>query len=75
MRLFAISRQALTVFAVFFLLPVVAQAQIEITLKKSLIERYKDRVTIDADFVVDKAHKKLNPPSKDGDMHVAGRSP
>src|SRR5262245_1945401 len=75
MRLFAISRQGLTAFAVFYLLPAVAQAQIEITLKKSFIEKYKDRVKIDADFVVDKAHKILNPTSKDGDMHLAGRSP
>jgi hypothetical protein len=82
MRLFAnprLHRQALTALrlslAAFFLLPVVAQAQIEITLKKSFIEKYKDRATIEADFFVDKAHKKPNPPSKDGDMHIAGRSP
>ena len=75
MRLCAIPRQSLTAFAVFFLLPVVAQGQIKITLKKSFIEKYKDRVTIDADFVLDKAHKKLKPPNKDGDKHVAGRSP
>jgi hypothetical protein len=61
--------------AVFFLLPVAAQAQIEITLKKSFIEKYKDRATIEADFFVDKAHKKPDPPSKDGDMRIAGRSP
>jgi hypothetical protein len=24
---------------------------------------------------VDKAHKQLNPASKDGDLHVAGRAP
>ena len=61
--------------AAFILLPVVAQAQIEITLKRSFIEKYKDRVTIDADFVVENTDKKPNSPSKDGDMHVAGRSP
>jgi hypothetical protein len=82
MRLFAnprLYRQALTALqlslAVFFILPVVAQAQIEITLKKSFIEKYKDRATIEADFFIDKAHKKPNPPGKDGDMHIAGRSP
>ena len=57
------------------LLSAVAQAQIEITLKKSFIEKFKNRVTINAAFTIDKAHKTFNPPSKDGDMHIAGRSP
>jgi hypothetical protein len=57
------------------LLSAVAQAQIEITLKKSFIEKHKNKVTINAPFTVDKAHKNVNPPSKDGDMHIAGRSP
>jgi hypothetical protein len=56
------------------LLSAAANAQIEITLKKSFIERFKNRVTIKAAFTVDKAHKNVNPPSKDGDMHIAGRS-
>lgn len=54
MKLFA-NRQALTALRLslaFNLLPVVTQAQIEITLKKSFIEKYKDRVTIDADSFV-----------------------
>jgi hypothetical protein len=45
-----------------------------VTLKKAFIEKYKNRATIDAQFIVDHAHKKANPPEKDGDMHVAGRS-
>jgi|SRR5262245_22886978 len=75
MRLPVISRQAFTSFAVFFLPSVVEQGRIKITLKKSFIKKYKGLVTIDEDLVVDKAHKKLKPPGKDGDMHVAGRPP
>jgi hypothetical protein len=59
---------------VFLLLPVLSAAEITITLDNSFIETYKNKVTIDASFIVDKAHKKPNPPSKDGDMHVAGRA-
>jgi hypothetical protein len=52
-----------------------ANGNIQITLKKSFIKDYKNRVTIEADdFVIDKAHPKPNLPSKDGDMHVAGRA-
>lgn len=52
-----------------------AAAQTVITLKKEFVETYKNRITIDADFFVDKAHKHPNSAAKDGDMHVAGRSP
>jgi hypothetical protein len=45
-----------------------------VTLKKAFIEKYKNRATIDASFVVDHAHPRPNPPQKDGDMHVAGRA-
>jgi hypothetical protein len=51
-----------------------AQTDVEITLKNSFIEKYKDRATIEGNFVVDRAHAHPNPPSKDGDMHIAGRS-
>jgi hypothetical protein len=57
------------------LLPALAAAQIEITLKNSFIERFKNRTTIDASFTVDKAHQRPNTPKKDGDLHVAGRAP
>jgi hypothetical protein len=46
-----------------------------VVLKKAFVAKYKDRATIDATFLVDHAHKKPNAPSKDGDMHVAGRAP
>jgi len=49
---------------------------ITISLKQEFIEKYKNRITIDADgYVVDKAHKQPNPGAKDGDLHVAGRAP
>ena len=33
------------------------------------------RATINVDdFIIDKAHERPNPPSKDGDLHIAGRS-
>ncbi len=46
-----------------------------VVLKTSFVVMYKDRATIEADFYVDHAHPRPNPPAKDGDMHVAGRSP
>ena len=45
-----------------------------VTLKKAFIEKYKNRATIDASFIVDRAHPRPNPPKKDGDMHVARRA-
>lgn len=45
-----------------------------VVLKRAFVEKYKDRATIDATFIVDHAHKKPNAPSADGDMHVAGRA-
>jgi hypothetical protein len=64
-------------FSLFILLvlPVIGKAQIQITLKNSFIEKEKNRATIDATFTVDKAHVTPNPPSKDGDLHAAGRAP
>jgi len=44
-------------------------------MKNSFIEKYKNRATIDTSFTIDKAHKKPNSPSKDGDLHIAGRAP
>lgn len=57
------------------IVPVGLHAQIQITLNNSFIEKYKDRVTIDATYTVDKAHPRPNPPAKDGDLHIAGRAP
>jgi hypothetical protein len=44
-------------------------------LNKSFIEKFKNKLTVSVHFTVDAAHKKPNPASKDGDMHVAGRAP
>ena len=51
-----------------------AQAQIDIVLKRPFIDKYKDRATIEATFVVDKAHAHPNPTKSDGDLHIAGRA-
>jgi hypothetical protein len=68
------SQYAISALIVIFF-PLAANAQIQITLKNTFIEKFKDRATIDATFTVDKAHKTPNPGSKDGDLHVAGRAP
>src|SRR5713101_5072420 len=63
--------------ALFLLLGLVGGslfANIEITLKNDFIEQYKDRATISASFIVDKAHAHPNPPKNDGDLHAAGRA-
>src|SRR4051812_10804818 len=61
---------------VFLLLPISSSfADNILELNKSFVERYKNRLTISAHYIVDAAHKKPNPASKDGDMHVAGRAP
>ena len=46
---------------------------ITIVLKKSFIEKYRNRVTIEADMNVD-AVGKVHAASKDGEMHFAGRA-
>ena len=51
-----------------------SSAQIQITLRQSFIDSFKNRVTISVDYVIDKAHAHPNPGSKDGDMHIAGRA-
>lgn len=60
--------------ALFLLAAVNVHAEIEIVLKNTFIEQFKDRATISANMTVDKAHKKANPASKDGDLHFAGRA-
>jgi hypothetical protein len=48
---------------------------IKIDLYRSFIEKYRDRVTIQADFTVDQAAKAPFPAFFDGDFHFGGRSP
>jgi hypothetical protein len=45
-----------------------------LVLQRSFIEKYKNRATIDATFIVDHAHPRPNRPAKDGDLHASGRS-
>src|ERR1044072_9380620 len=59
---------------VMFALATAARADIEILLQRECIKKHKNRATMDINFVVDKAHKKANPASKDADLHFAGRS-
>ncbi len=48
---------------------------IAITLQKSFIDTYKDRVAIDVPFTVDTADRFPHPAFMDGDFHIAGRAP
>lgn len=45
-----------------------------LVLQRGFIEKYKNRATIDAIFIVDHAHSHPNRPAKDGDLHASGRS-
>jgi len=47
---------------------------IELRLNRSFIERFKDRVTIDAMVTVDRVMPQPVPASLDGDLHFSGRS-
>jgi hypothetical protein len=49
--------------------------EVEMEMERSFLERYKNRVTIDATFTIDKARDGPNPPEFDGDIHAAGRAP
>jgi len=52
-----------------------ASAEIQLTLRNTFIEKYKNRATIEDECVVDHTKGKANPASKDGDMHIAVRCP
>jgi hypothetical protein len=55
-----------------FLVPSAA-AETVLILKNEFIQKYyKNRATIEVYYLIDKAHKKLNPASRDADIHVAG---
>lgn len=62
------------VIAALLLVGLGARADVAITLKNSFIEQYKNSATITTSYVIDKAHARPNPPSKDGDLHIAGRA-
>lgn len=44
-------------------------------LMQSFVKKYKGCATIEAECAVDKSKGKVNPASKDGDMHIAERCP
>lgn len=50
-----------------------AHAEVEVTLKKAFVEKYRNRVTIETQFRIDHAKKTINSASKDGDLHISGR--
>src|SRR5260370_153485 len=52
----------------------VAREEISITIADSFIEAYKDRVTIDVMFDLDRIDLLPHPAFWDGDLHIAGRS-
>lgn len=68
-------RSGVVAGAVFLVIVGVAHAEISVTLNNSFIEKYKNRATIDAQFIVDHSKGQPNSGSKDGDMHIAGRDP
>jgi hypothetical protein len=45
-----------------------------VVLKRSWVEKYKDRATIEVLLHVDDAHEKANTAKKDADLHFAGRA-
>jgi hypothetical protein len=49
-------------------------AEETLELNKSFIEKFKNKLTISVNYIVDAAHKRPNPAKADGDMHVAGRA-
>jgi len=73
----ATSSRILAAVAAGLLFSLTTLAETRITLKKSFIEKYKNRATISATFEVDHAKSGANSISKggkDGDLHIAGRS-
>ncbi len=67
--------QRVALFLLAALWPSILLAEVTLVLKQSFIEKYKNRATIEVDFIVDHSKGKPNSAAKDGDMHVAGRAP
>ena len=55
--------------------PLQASADDILTLSREFVEANKNRLTMSITYRVDAAHRNPNPASKDGDLHIAGRSP
>lgn len=52
-----------------------SSADVSITLDRTFIEAFKDRVTIEVPMTVDRADTRPHPAIVDGDFHIAGTSP
>jgi hypothetical protein len=48
-------------------------AEVEMTLNQSFVEKYKFKLLIESNFTIDRVPDRPNSPSKDGDLHIAGR--
>ena len=59
----------------FCAVPLQASADDVLTLSRAFVEANKNRLTMSVTYTVDAAHKNPNAASKDGDLHIAGRSP
>jgi hypothetical protein len=57
------------------LLPAAARADVQITLQDAFVEKYKDRVTLDATFTVDRAQEQPGKPANGAGLRAAGRAP
>lgn len=53
---------------------VFSTAEIQILLKNSFMEKYKNRATITTDLIIDRSSSKPKPAFTDADFHMAGRS-
>jgi hypothetical protein len=58
----------------FFIESEIYRSQVRITLDKSFIDLYKDKVTIETTFTVDRTNRLAHAAYLDGDLHVAGRA-
>jgi hypothetical protein len=65
-------RTILIFFGLFYCSINLIFGQIEIVLRKSFIDSFKRRVTIETNYLIAKAHASPNSPSKDGDLHFSG---
>jgi hypothetical protein len=68
--------QAIVLTVILFLAPAVGLSQTTwptVALKKTFIEKYKNRATVTTTFNVDRYPKAPHAVSEDGDIHVAGR--
>jgi hypothetical protein len=61
------------IFAIFSFGVADAQ-QVNIVLKRSFLDELASKTSLSVDYIVDKSHPRPNPPSKDADLHFAGRS-